>query len=99
MWRRAGQCRTNKGKRRLTRHILSSLKRPQEGHDVWSVGPSSGRCTCASRRQRRERQFFRSKIGFCVDVCGIKSYVSEPSTDRIDVDMRPQKVGGSFGGS
>jgi len=37
MWRRAKHYRTNNAKRRLIRHILTNLKGPQEGHDVWLV--------------------------------------------------------------
>src|SRR6516162_1777322 len=80
--------------RRLVRHILARLQRAQESHDIWLAGPASSRPSCSPSRQCRQCSLFRSKVSLGVDVGGIERHVSEPSTDRIDIDARLKEMGG-----
>ena len=80
--------------RRLVRHILARLQRAQESHDIWLAGSASSRPSCSPSRQCRQCSLFRSKVGLGVDVGGIERHVSEPSTDRIDIDARLKEMGG-----
>ena len=79
---------------RAVRHIMVRLQSAQESHHIRLAGPSSNCPSCASSSQRLQRPFLRGKVRLGIDVCGIERHMSEPSTNRIDVDARLKKMAG-----
>src|SRR6516162_444560 len=74
-------------------HIDKALQRAQKRHHIRLVPPSN-RTWSLSPCQCRQCQLFRFKVRLGIDVGRIERHMSEPSTDRIDINARLQKMAG-----